>query len=83
MNQDKIKKLRDYQSESFIEKTKNFSKRIKLNQVFTNTQIRTKLYGLEVNGIRYLALTCNEKKLALDDLSSLENVITEFKQELK
>jgi len=83
MNQDKKEGLRDYQSESFIEKRDNLRKYLKLNQVFANTQIRTKVYGQKVNGIEDLALTCNEKHIAFNDLSSLEIAITEFKEELK
>jgi len=82
MNQDKKENLKTKQSESFIEKRDNLRKYLKLNQVFANTQIRTKLYGQSVNGVKNLGLTRNEKDMAWSDLSSLEMVIKDFKQEL-
>jgi len=82
MNQDKKEDLRDYQSESFIEVRDVLRSYIKLNQVFANTQIRTKIYGQKVNGIEDLALTRNEKEIAWSDLTTLELVIKDFKHEL-
>jgi len=83
MNQDKKENLKTKQSDSFMEKRNILREYVKLNQVFTNTQIRTKIYGQKVNGVQDVALTDNEKYIAWYDLSALEKAITEFKMELK
>ena len=83
MNQDKKENLKTKQSDSFMEKRNILREYVKLNQVFTNTQIRTKIYGQKVNGVQDVALTEIEKQIAFQDLFFLENVITEFKEELK
>jgi len=83
MKQDKKENLKTKQSDSFIEKRNILREYVKLNQVFTNTQIRTKIYGQKVNGVQDVALTEIEKQIAFQDLFFLENVITEFKEELK
>jgi len=83
MNQDKKENLKTKQSDSFMEKRNILREYVKLNQVFTNTQIRTKIYGQKVNGVQDVALTEIEKYIAWYDLSALEKAITEFKMELK
>ena len=70
------------QGDKFIEKRDNLRRYLKLNQVFANTQIRTKIYGQKVNGVQDVALTDNENDVAWNDLSTLEKAITDFKMEL-
>ena len=83
MKQDKKENLKTKQSESFIEKRDNLRKYLKLNQVFANTQIRTKLYGQSVNGVKNVALAEKEIRLCNNDLETLERAIFDFKNELK
>ena len=70
------------QEAKFIEKRDNLRRCLKLNQVFANTQIRTKLYGQSVNGVKDVALTINEVDICRRDLNRLEIAIIEFKNEL-
>lgn len=71
------------QDERFIEKRDHLRKFLKLNQVFGNIQLRTKVYGQKVNGVPDLALSDREKELAKEDLNTLESAIMEFKKELE
>ena len=70
------------QEDKFIEKRDAMKRFVKINQVFSNTQLATKMYGQCTNGVKDVALTESEIRICKSDLNSLIGIVKEVINEL-